>query len=274
MAVITLSSDIGLSDFVTGAIKGQLISALPSASIADITHHLSPQNYLQAAYICSNAFSYYPAGTYHILIINFFEHSFTHVLAALYNNQYIICPDNGILTMITGTKPAHVYALDVDVSGNKGLLTYTAAIAALIKKIDSGVSLEDACRPMNNLQEKYPLRATTGADWIDSHIIFVDNFENVVVNIKEEEFEEYRKGRKFKITFMRNEVIEKMSDNYASVELGGKLAWFNSAGYLEIAINNGNLAGLFGMYKFSESAANNNALQHKLMYQMVRIYFE
>lgn len=274
MAVITLSTDIGQSDFIIGAIKGQLISAISSASIIDITHQLSPQNYQQAAYVCSNAFSYYPEGTFHILLINFFEHSFNHVLIVEYGNHYIICPDNGILTMIAGKKPETVFALDIDDSINKGLLTYTNSISVLIKNMSDGKTIESLCRQATSIQEKYSLRATTSTNWIDSHIIFVDNFENVVVNIKKEEFEEHRKGRKYKITFMRNEVIDKISDNYAMVEQGGKLAWFNSAGYLEIAVNTGNLAGLFGLYKFSESAASNNALQHKLMYQMVRIYFE
>ena len=72
MAVITLSTDIGQSDFIIGAIKGQLISAIPAATIIDITHQLSPQNYQQAAYVCTNAFSYYPSGSFHILLINFF----------------------------------------------------------------------------------------------------------------------------------------------------------------------------------------------------------
>ena len=276
MAVITLSTDIGQSDFIIGALKGQLVSAVPTANIIDITHQLSPQNYLQAAYVCSNAFTYYPPGTFHLLLINFFEHSFKHVLVAEYKEHYIICPENGILTMIAGTKPENVFALDIDIddTGNKGLLTYTKAITVLIKRIVDGEAIEAICRTVETVQEKYPLRATTSANWIDSHIIFVDNFENVVVNIKQEEFEEYRRGRRYKITFMRNEMIEKLSDNYSSVEQGGKLAWFNSAGYLEIAVNTGNLAGLFGLYKFSESAAMNNALQHKLMYQMVRIYFE
>ena len=66
----------------------------------------------------------------------------------------------------------------------------------------------------------------------------------MVVNITREEFEEQRKGRSFKIVFKRDEVIEKISETYADVQEGEKLALFNSAGYLEIAINKGNAAGL------------------------------
>jgi S-adenosylmethionine hydrolase len=55
MPVITLSTDIGLNDYLVGAIKGQLISAMPDCSIADISHQLSPFDYQQAAYVCGNA---------------------------------------------------------------------------------------------------------------------------------------------------------------------------------------------------------------------------
>jgi S-adenosylmethionine hydrolase len=44
---------------------------------------------------------------------------------------------------------------------------------------------------------------------------------------------------------------------------------FNSAGYLEIAVNKGNAAGLFGLKGYSEKM-----MQSQLAYQTVRIYFE
>ncbi len=55
---------------------------------------------------------------------------------------------------------------------------------------------------------------------------------------------------------------------------GDKLAWFNSAGYLEIAINKGNMAGLFGLTGYSENTLQQAAMHNKLLYQTVRIFFE
>ena len=65
-------------------------------------------------------------------------------------------------------------------------------------------------------------------------------------------------------------MIEKIADSYADVPEGEKLALFNSAGYLEIAINKGNAAGLFGLQGFTEHAQH---LQSRLFYQTVRIMF-
>jgi S-adenosylmethionine hydrolase len=274
MPIATLSTDIGTNDYLSGAIKGQLLTANPELKIVDITHSLSPSNYQQTAYICSNAYKYFPSNTLHILIVNLFETSPTKVLFAEHNQQYIICPDNGILTMITGCKPEKVYAVFVLKDSNIGTLNYTKTIADTIGKLSTGRSITEMADPINDIVEKYPLRSTIGTNWIEGQIIFIDHFENVIVNITREEFEEHRKGRDFKIEFMRGEIISSLSENYAAVSPGEKLAWFNASGLLEIAINKGNMAGLFGLYSYASEAPQGSAMHNKYFYQTVRIYFE
>jgi hypothetical protein len=65
-----------------------------------------------------------------------------------------------------------------------------------------------------------------------------------------------------------DEVIDRIGETYADVPEGEKTAIFNSAGYLEIAINKGNAAGLFGLKGYVE-----NSQQSQLAYQTVRIVF-
>lgn len=274
MPIATLSTDIGTNDYLSGAIKGQLLTANPVLNIVDVTHTLSPSNYQQTAYICSNAYKYFPNGTLHILIVNLFDTSPVKVLFAEYNHQYIICPDNGILTMIAGAKPEKVYSIEVESSKSIGTLQYTQTIADTIGKMEKGKSIAELGLSVNNIVEKYPLRSTIGTNWIEGQIIFIDHFENVVVNITREEFEEHRKGRDFKIEFMRGEIINSLSENYAAVLPGEKLAWFNASGLLEIAINKGNMAGLFGLYSYASETAQGASMHNKYFYQTVRIYFE
>ena len=70
-------------------------------------------------------------------------------------------------------------------------------------------------------------------------------------------------------------MIQSISESYADVPEGEKLALFNSAGYLEIAINKGNAAGLFGLKGFSEKTKQvSSMMQNQLFYQTVRVYFE
>ena len=76
MSIVTLSTDIGQQDYIVGAIKGQLLSANKNIQIVDISHYLSQSNFPEAAYICKNAFTYFPAKTIHII----FHYSNHHTL--------------------------------------------------------------------------------------------------------------------------------------------------------------------------------------------------
>lgn len=273
MPILTLTTDIGQRDYLVGAIKGQFLSVLPTWTIADITHYLSQTNFPQAAYTCNNAFKYYPAGTFHLVIVNLFESPVRYLLVAKYNDQFIVCPDNGLLTMITGTKPRDIVAIEMDQQNT--LLEITQMVAEKLMAIHQSGNLTAGGKTIHHIVEKYPLRATIGPNWMEGQILFIDNFENVVINITKEEFLEQRNGRSFKIVFKRNEVIESISDNYTAVSESEKLAWFNSAGYLEIALRNGNMAGLFGLQGFNEQMQQTGSSSgNKWFYQTVRIFFE
>lgn len=271
MPILTLTTDIGQRDFLVGAIKGQFLQLDPSFNICDITHHLSQTNFPQAAYICGNAFKYYPKGTFHLVIVNLFESPVKHLLAAHYRDQYVICPDNGLLTMIAGERPAEIASIPVN--GEHTLLGFTRQAAEAIVRIAERGNLEGE-PAVKEIEEKYPLRPTSGPDWIEGQILFIDNFENVVINITEKEFREQANGRRFKIVFKRNEIIETISENYTAVPETEKLAWFNSAGYLEIALRNGNMAGLFGLQGFNEQMQHSGGSHNKWFYQTVRVFFE
>jgi S-adenosylmethionine hydrolase len=119
--------------------------------------------------------------------------------------------------------------------------------AKAITQLTNGEPVQNIGIPDPSFLEKHPLRPTLGEDWMEGQIIFIDNFENVIVNITKDQFERQRKGRRFKIVFKRDEIIERISGSYADVPQGEKLVIFNSAGYMEIAINKGNAAGLFGL---------------------------
>ena len=271
MSLITLTSDIGEQDYLVGAIKGKLLQLNPEFSIVDISHALTPFNIPQAAYVCRNAIKSFPPFSFHLLFINLFEKKPEQLLFAFHNEQYILCADNGILTMILEEKPEMIIGLPLDKSQNKNTLYCAVVMGGAILKLLSGTAMHDIGIPDVQYMEKNPLRPMLNENWIEGQIIFIDNFENIIVNITRDQFEEQRRGRSFKIVFKRDEVISAISETYADIPEGEKLAMFNAAGYLEIAINKGNAAGLFGLHGFSEQSAN---LQNRLFYQTVKIYFD
>ena len=273
MPLLTLTSDIGQQDFLVGAVKGQLLQANKDLTIVDITHQLSPFNYPQAAYVCRNAIKSFPEGTFHLVLVNLFDEKPEHMLMAEHNGHIIGCADNGLLTMVLEEAPQKLVALELDRSAHKNTIYCTSVFANVINDMINGKRLEDCGDTGISIRVKNPLRPMLGNNWIEGQIIFIDNFENVIVNINKEEFEEQRKGRSFKIVFKRDEVIDKISETYADVIEGEKLALFNSADYLEIAVNKGNAAGLFGLKGFSEQQQSQH-MNNRLFYQTIRVYFE
>ncbi|MGE5521831.1 MAG: S-adenosyl-l-methionine hydroxide adenosyltransferase family protein [Candidatus Dadabacteria bacterium] len=275
MPLITLTSDIGEQDYLVGAIKGRLLRINQEFRIIDITHKLSPFNYPQTAYICRNAIKNFPEYTFHIILVNLFESKPEQLLLAFHNNQYIICADNGLLGMVIEEKPELVLGIQMEKTAIKNTLYCIDVTAKAITQLLNGEPIERVGVPDVAYIEKNPLRPTFGEDWIEGQIIFIDNFENVIVNITQEQFEQQRKGRRFKIVFKRDEIIDRISGSYADVPQGEKLVLFNSAGYMEIAINKGNAAGLFGLKGYSESNQQiSSMMQNRLFYQTVKVFFE
>ena len=224
--------------------------------------------------MCRNAIRNFPPGTYHLILINLFDEKCDHLLFIEHNGHYIGCADNGLITMILEEEPQKITALTLEKNQPRNILYCTGIFAKAFGKLASGIPFAEIGYPDISIKVKNPLKPMLGNNWIEGQIIFIDNFENVIVNISKEEFEEQRKGRKFSIVFKRDESIEKISETYADVPEGEKIALFNAAGYLEIAINKGNAAGLlFGLMGYREEP-NNPYLQNRLFYNVVKIFFE
>ena len=273
MPLLTLTSDIGKQDYLAGAVKGTLLTIDPTFQLIDITHELLPFNDPQTAYVVRNAIKQFPPGSFHIIIANLFQFVPEHLLMVKHNDQYLCLADNGLITMILEETPTEVVALALNKSVPRNTLHCAEVFGKAIQQIATGKKLSEIGDATVSIQVRNPLRALTTGQYIEGQIIFIDHFENVIVNITRDEFETQRKGRRFKIVFKRDEVIDKLSETYADVGDGEKLALFNAAGYLEIAINKGNAAGLFGLQGFSDTSISQYA-QSRLFYQTVRVYFE
>ncbi len=266
--LITLSSDIGQPDFLVGAIKAVLWRINPDSQLVDITHQIPPFNFTQAAYVCGTATRQFPEHSYHMLMVSLYEQKSSQILLAYHQQQYYLSADNGLLTMMLGERPEIVMGIPFPEGRTPNTLEIAALMGNTIQQLVDGKSILSIGIPDVPYIERHPLRPSIHADYIDAQIIFIDSFENIVVNIRKELFEEQRKGRPFRINFRRDETIDRISESYADVGPTGKVALFNSAGYLEIALNKANAAGLFGLKGYVE-----NSQQSQLAYQTVRIVF-
>jgi len=95
--------------------------------------------------------------------------------------------------------------------------------------------------------ERITFHPVTGPNLIRASVVYVDNFDNVILNIHQELFENIGNSRDFELFFKRHSPIKKLSTYYHEVPIGEILCRFNSARLLEIAINMDKAATLLGL---------------------------
>ena len=272
VSVITLTSDIGLQDYLVGAIKGMLIQNCPDHQLIDISHDIMPFNFPQAVYICKSAIPWFPAGSFHFMLVNLFVKHPESLMLCRHKGHYFFSANNGLLPMVLGEQPEEAYCIALE--GPIHTLDIVNRFTEIVAALHQGAGPEELGPPVEQLVQQNALKPFIQDDYIEGQIIYIDRFENVIVNITKSMFERSRKGRSFRIYVMRDDYITRIHENYADVPEGSKVALFNTAGYLEIAINKGNAAGLFGLQSYSQETQSAGMQFHKhLFYQTVRIHF-
>jgi S-adenosylmethionine hydrolase len=103
--------------------------------------------------------------------------------------------------MILEEKPEMVMGIPLDDNEEKSTLYLARVFGETINKLVGGISIQQIGTPDVSYIEKNPLKPFPIDNGIEGQIIFIDNFENVIVNITRSYFEEQRKGRNFKIIF-------------------------------------------------------------------------
>jgi S-adenosylmethionine hydrolase len=272
VAIITLTSDFGTKDYLAGAFKGRLLQQYAQCNIVDISHDIAPFNFAEAAYIIKNSVTHFPSHTYHLLLVNLFDTTQSLPVIAFHEGHYYGAPDNGLLPMVLGSQPEQAVSLALPTGMQYNSLGWADLFGKAIQQVESGMPFYQLGTQPDHLVEKFHLLANFGEDYIDGRIIFIDRFENVVVNITREEFEKVGKGRPFTIAFKSKDTIRRINEGYPQVSEGSSLAFFNAAGYLEIAVNKGNAAGLFGLQAFSH-LSNPEFIKSRMFYQTIRILF-
>lgn len=255
MSIITLTTDFGCKDHFVGALKGKIYSEFSEAKIVDISHEIDLFNVSQTSYVVGASYSSFPKGTVHIIGVDSELHQETQHIAMQWNDQYFICADNGILSMLTQKIiPQKIVAINI----HDRLAINATAMDVFVKvacHIARGGLLNVIGREITQLREVTELQAVVNQDGnsIKGYVIYVDHCGNVVTNISRQLFTEIGKGRKYEIGF-KNYKLKTILPNYSAIVNfdqnpmkfyeGKELAIFNEAGFLEIAIYRSNPSSL------------------------------
>jgi S-adenosylmethionine hydrolase len=247
MSIITLTTDYGLKDHFVGALKGKILSEFSEGSIVDISHYIDPFNTVEASYIISASYNSFPKGTVHIIGVDLEANKENQHIAMQWNDHFFIASDNGILSMLSQKIiPQKIVAITIHdrLHSDATDLDVFVKVACHIAK---GGALSVIGREISTLKQVTDLQVILSEDGsqLKGNVIYIDHFGNVVTNITKKQFLECAKGRPYEITFKRI-TIKTILPCYSAIAgsekypvknyEGQKLAIFNEAGFLEIAI--------------------------------------
>ncbi len=248
MAIITLTSDWGTKDHYLGAVKGAILSLLPDANIVDITHSIPAFDLNQAAFIIRNFYRNFPKGSIHILSVNTDASIETPHTLVIHDGHYFIGADNGLFSLIFDEEPGQVIELDVMQDSDYFTFSTRDVFVKVACHIALGKPISELGRPKKSLLKKMSFVPVIDGNLIKGKVIYIDNYENVFVNIDENLFRSMTKGKKFAILFRSASYrITEISRSYKDVVEGEMLALFSTTGQLEIAINQGKASSLLGL---------------------------
>lgn len=250
MPIITLITDLGTSDWYVGALKGALISSIPSVQIVDITHDITKFDVQRAGFMLKNVYREFPAGTIHLVSVAASPEIDKRYIAVKHRGQYFIGTDNGILSLaFDGEEPEFISDLSAVISDMlKSSFQAKDIFLPAIKALTEGKSIEELGHQKSELYIMTQFAPWVGDNSIKGSVIYNDIFGNAITNISKQLFAEKVGDRKFNIMFWKNTYsIHSISRIYTSVKQGKEVALFNSAGLLEIAINQGSAKDLLGL---------------------------
>lgn len=247
MSIITLTTDYGLKDHFVGALKGKILSEYPEAKIIDISHDIDAFNTVEASYIIGAAYSSFPKGTVHLIGVDIEFNKENQHIVMQWNDHFFIAADNGILSILTQKiVPQKIVSINIHdrLPSDATDLDVFVKVACHIAK---GGLLNVVGKEIKTIKQVTSLQAIAANDGnsIKGYVIYIDHFGNAVTNISKKQFLEIGKGRSYEI-LMKTKNIKTILPNYSAIAVsekypiknyeGEKLAIFNEAGFLEIAI--------------------------------------
>ncbi|MEM9832594.1 MAG: SAM-dependent chlorinase/fluorinase [Bacteroidota bacterium] len=242
MSIITFTSDFGTTDHYVAAVKAKLYSLDANVQVVDISHSIEAFNIAQGSFVIKSVYRDFPVGTVHLVAVDAQSPTQKYIAVSL-EGHYFVGADNGLLSLLNEQVPEKIAVLDT-----KSTTTFATKeiLAPASIALSRGVAIQKLGSLTSELERRVPRMIKVTRTQIVGNVVHVDHYGNLITNIDQPTFEYHQKGRAFQARFGR-EAASQLQQHYNEVEYGEVFLLFNSAGWLEIGINQGNASELLGL---------------------------
>jgi S-adenosylmethionine hydrolase len=243
MSIITITTDLGYRDPYLAMVKGMLFKFQPGAKIVDLACDVKPHAHNEGAFALKSALPYFPEDTIHLFAIKFLNSSETianlavdntRYLLSKFNRQYIVCPDNGLFTLLDKNFNETVYQLYFE-DAKQHSFYLRDIFTDVANKILNGVPLEEFSSMTGEYCKLYAFESFSTPGNLQGMVLYEDDFGNLITSITKDEFEKHVGGKRFSIALPSYNVT-KLHNTYDDVKIGDVVCFFNSMNFLEISL--------------------------------------
>lgn len=263
---IFLLTDFGLDDWYVGAMKGEILRRAPDAKIVDLCHGIAPRDVAAGAFVLRAAIPSIPRESVLCCVVDPGVGTERRAICGRIGDYFFSGPDNGLATPLLELVRSSSFSLpDVDLheisspqfllDSNSALRTPQSAFpgstfhgrdlfAPAAVLLASGIPPNEAGPPAADpIRLNLDPEERTGG--IRGRVMIVDRFGNLITNIRRDKYES-RLGNRFEIQAGPLRLTE-ISKTFGAVAPGAPLAYWGSAGTLEIGVNMGSAAHESGL---------------------------
>jgi hypothetical protein len=250
--IITLTTDFGLKDPYVAEMKAVILSICPDADVVDVTHQVEKFDVRMGAYVLASAAPYFPGGTVHVAVVDPGVGTSRRGIIVHTRDACFVGPDNGVLGLAAGNAlgPKCVYRI----SNRKFMLSkvsntfhgrdvYVPAAAYLA----NGKLPSEFGPMMRGMVTPGFAKVVRDKDVAVGEVIHVDDFGNVITNLSRRHLRHVQFGQTMDVELKDTRLRFKFCRAYGEVEPKKSLALVGSHDFLEISVNQGSAAEVFGV---------------------------
>lgn len=244
-SIITLTTDFGYRDPLSGIMKGVILGINPDVRIVDLTHGIERYNIREAAFIIGMSYRHFPPRTIHVVVTDPGVGSSRRPILVVTEDYYFIGPDNGVFSIIYNenerAEVIHLTAEHYFLRERSRTFHGRDIFAPVAAWLSKGIAITNLGEPVSDFTRLHiPEPSMPVKNAIEGEIIFIDHFGNAISNIRYSEISSLIGGNdkgKLRI-IMKGKEIE-MKDYYSQAEDKDLYAIINSMGHLELFVYRG-----------------------------------
>ncbi|NOZ08712.1 MAG: SAM-dependent chlorinase/fluorinase [FCB group bacterium] len=250
--VVTLLTDFGIQDSYVGQMKGIILGINPAVTLVDITHSIAAHDIRQGAFTIFTAWQAFPPGTIHLCVVDPGVGSDRRGLIIEKDRHFFVGPDNGLFSFLLEFSDGKRSSASLYSIGRQGTAARASSttfhgrdiFAPTAARLSLGAAVSSfGPEVVDWVQLRIPLPKQLGES-IKGEVIHVDGFGNLITNITGDTLRGFRNCG---IRVGQSLHISGISETYSDVSARSPLAYWGSAGFLELALREGNLARAFDL---------------------------